>query len=255
MNYKPFFSIILATYNRAYCIENAINSVLAQSFRDWELIIVDDGSSDNTEEVLKKYLIDKRIKYIKLTENSGVNIARNRAIKEAKGEYSLILDSDNELKNGILKEYKFYIKKEKSEYIKFLCENQNGKITVKNPNFYGTLGYKDFLKEKLQGEYQTLIKTDLLKQIPFFEDINGGEGITWKLIAKKTKKVLFVPKIAVIYNDIGNDRLSIKNYDRLYKVFKKDLEILGKDYLRYAPEILFKNFFKLIIYGILKKIK
>ena len=66
---KPFFSIVMATYNRAYCIENAINSVLKQDFKDWELIIVDDGSTDNTEEVVKKYLDDKRIKYIKLKKN------------------------------------------------------------------------------------------------------------------------------------------------------------------------------------------
>jgi len=255
MDYKPFFSIVMATYNRAYCIEKAINSVLNQSFKDWELIIVDDGSSDNTEEVVKKYLADKRIKYIKLSKNSGVNVARNRAIKEAKGEYLLILDSDNELKEEILNKYKFFIEREKSEYMKFLCENQHGKITVKNPNFYGVVNYKDFLKEKLKGEYQTLIKTNLLKQELFFEDINGGEGITWKLIAKKTKQVLFIPEIGLIYNDSGNDRLSIKNYNRLYKIFKKDLKVLGKDYLKYAPEILFKNFFKLIIYGILKKIK
>ena len=83
---NPFFSIIMATYNRGHCISRAIDSVLAQSFKEWELIIVDDGSSDNTEEIVKKYN-DKRIKYIKLSKNSGVNVARNRGYKEAKGEY------------------------------------------------------------------------------------------------------------------------------------------------------------------------
>ena len=91
---NPFFSIIMATYNRGYCISRAIDSVLAQSFKEWELIIVDDGSSDNTEEIVKKYN-DKRIKYIKLSKNSGVNVARNRGYKEAKGEWCFILDSDN----------------------------------------------------------------------------------------------------------------------------------------------------------------
>ena len=255
MGYKPFFSIVMATYNRAYCIEKAINSVLNQSFKDWELIIVDDGSTDNTEEIIKKYLSNKKIKYIKLKKNSGVNVARNRAIKEVKGEYCLILDSDNELKSNILEKYTNYIKKENFPYMKFICENQNSKSTVANPNFYGFVSFKDFLSEKLKGEYQTLIKTDLLKNNLFFEDIQGGEGIVWKLMVKKTKKVLFIPEVAIIYNDENSDRLSIKNYNRLYKVFKKDLEVLGKDYLIYTPLMFFQNFSKLVIYGILKNFK
>lgn len=255
MDYKPFFSIILATYNRAYCIDRAIESVLNQSFQDLELIIVDDGSTDNTEEEVKKYLKDKRIKYIKLEKNSGVNVARNRAIKESKGEYLCILDSDNELKSDILNKYKFYIEKEKFPYMKFICQNQNGKFTVENPNFYGYINYKDFLVEKLKGEYQTLVKADLLKSNLFFEDIQGGEGIVWKLIAKNTKKILFIPEVAIIYDDSNEDRLSIKNYNRLYKVFKKDLEVLGIDYLKYSPFMFFKNFSKFIIYGVLKNFK
>ena len=245
---KPFFSIILATYNRAYCIENAINSVINQSFNNWELIIVDDGSTDNTEKVVKKYLKDKRIKYIKLERNSGVNIARNSAIKESKGEYIVILDSDNEFKENILETYVKYIKKENFPYMKFICQNQSGKYTVKNPSFYGYLDFKGFLGEKLKGEYQTLVKADLLKRHLFFEDINGGEGIVWKLIAKDTKRVLFIPEVSMIYNDSNDDRLSIKNYNRLYKVFKKDLEVLWKDYLKYAKLMLIKNIIKFIIY-------
>ena len=167
--YKPFFSIVLATYNRAYCIEKAIDSVLNQSIKDWELIIVDDGSSDNTDEVVKKYLNDERIKYIKLEKNSGVNVARNRAIKESRGEYIVILDSDNEFKENALKIYMEYAKREKFPYIKFICQNQEGKYTVKNPSFYGYLDFKDFLDEKLEGEYQTLVHSKLLKKHLFLK--------------------------------------------------------------------------------------
>jgi glycosyltransferase involved in cell wall biosynthesis len=251
---NPFFSIVTATYNRAYCIDKAIKSVLKQNFKNWELIIVDDGSTDNTDEVVSKFLNDKRIKYIKLEKNSGVNVARNRAIKESKGEYFILLDSDNELNNDILNIFKKYIDTYNFPYMKFLCQNQDGKYTVDNPYFKGYVEFKDFLEEKLKGEYQTLIKSKLLKTHLFFEDINGGEGIIWKLIAKETQKVLFLPEVSLIYYDNNEDRLSNrgKNYQRLYKVFKKDLEVLGKDYT-----LLFflKNYLKMSIYFILSKLK
>lgn len=253
---KPFFSIITATYNRAYCLEKPINSVLNQEFQDWELIIVDDGSIDNTDEVVEKYLKDDRIKYIKLEKNSGVNVARNRGIGISKGEYIVLLDSDNEFYPNVFNKYKETIEKYSFPYMKFLCQNQDGISTVVNNNFSGYISYSDFLDEKLSGEYQTLVETNLLKKHLFCEDINGGEGITWKCIAKETSKVLFIPEVAIIYHDDGDDRLSIrsKNHFRLSQVFKKDLLLLWKEYLAYAKFRLVKNIVKYFIYIILSKI-
>ena len=87
------FSVIIPTFNRAYCLERAIDSVLNQSFKDFELIIVDDGSTDDTVEVLKKY--QNKISYIK-TKNLGVSHARNVGIKKSRGEWIALLDSDDE---------------------------------------------------------------------------------------------------------------------------------------------------------------
>jgi glycosyltransferase involved in cell wall biosynthesis len=90
-----FFSIILPTYNRAHRIEKAIKSILEQSFSDWELIIVDDASIDDTEGVIQPYLSDSRIRYIKNESNQERCVSRNTGIQNAKGEYICFLDSDD----------------------------------------------------------------------------------------------------------------------------------------------------------------
>ena len=88
-------SIIMPSYNTASFIAESIQSVLAQSYKDWELIIVDDCSPDNTDDVVKPYLSDERIKYLKNEKNSGAAVSRNRALREAKGKWIAFLDSDD----------------------------------------------------------------------------------------------------------------------------------------------------------------
>lgn len=88
-------SIIMPSYNTAEYIAESIQSVFAQSYKDWELLIVDDCSTDNTDEVVKPYLADERIKYLKNEKNSGAAVSRNRALREAKGKWIAFLDSDD----------------------------------------------------------------------------------------------------------------------------------------------------------------
>lgn len=88
-------SIIMPSYNTGRFIKETIESVLAQSYPTWELIIVDDCSTDNTDEVVNQYLADKRIRYIKNDTNSGAAVSRNRALREAKGKWIAFLDSDD----------------------------------------------------------------------------------------------------------------------------------------------------------------
>jgi len=90
----PIVSVILPTYNREKTLPRAIDSVLKQTFQSWELLIWDDGSTDNTHEVVSGYS-DSRIKYF-FSENRGVTYARNRAIAVAHGKYQAFLDSDDE---------------------------------------------------------------------------------------------------------------------------------------------------------------
>ena len=88
-------SIIMPSYNTGRFIKETIESVLAQSYPAWELIIVDDCSTDDTDDVVSKYLADKRIHYIKNDTNSGAAVSRNRALREAKGKWIAFLDSDD----------------------------------------------------------------------------------------------------------------------------------------------------------------
>ncbi len=91
---NPLVSVVIPTYNRANIIDKAIDSVLNQTYKNLEVVVVDDGSTDNTEEVIRSY-DDPRVRYIPLEENQGANVARNTGIKEAKGEFIAFQDSDN----------------------------------------------------------------------------------------------------------------------------------------------------------------
>ena len=88
-------SIIMPSYNTAKFISETIMSVLAQTYPNWELIIVDDCSTDDTDAVIRPYLADDRIRYIKNEKNSGAAVSRNRALREAKGKWIAFLDSDD----------------------------------------------------------------------------------------------------------------------------------------------------------------
>jgi glycosyltransferase involved in cell wall biosynthesis len=90
---KPIFSVIIPTYNRAYVLWRAIESVLGQTEQKWELIVVDDGSRDCTGRLLEEFR-DERIRLLKI-EHQGASAARNRGLEIAQGEFIAYLDSDN----------------------------------------------------------------------------------------------------------------------------------------------------------------
>ena len=88
-------SIIMPSYNTGKYIVSSIKSVLAQTYQNWELLIVDDCSTDNTDDLVKQLLQDSRIHYLKNEKNSGAAVSRNRALKEARGRWIAFLDSDD----------------------------------------------------------------------------------------------------------------------------------------------------------------
>lgn len=88
-------SIIMPSYNTARFISESIASVRSQTYSNWELIIVDDCSADHTDDVVRPFLSDNRIKYLKNEKNSGAAVSRNYALREAKGRWIAFLDSDD----------------------------------------------------------------------------------------------------------------------------------------------------------------
>lgn len=111
-----FCSVIIPTFNRASFLKEAIDSVLAQKFKDFELIVVDDGSTDKTQEILKPYLEKNLLKYL-IQKNSGVAGARNAGIKAAQSDWLVFLDSDD-----------LWLSDKLLEQIQFLKENPALKI-------------------------------------------------------------------------------------------------------------------------------
>src|SRR5699024_4081686 len=92
--FNPLVSVILPVYNAEDYISDAIQSVLNQTYTDWELIVVDDGSTDQTKKVINPFLEDDRIRYF-YQENGGQGSARNKGIERAKGIYLALLDADD----------------------------------------------------------------------------------------------------------------------------------------------------------------
>lgn len=141
-------SITIPTYNRSHLISRAIESIKNQTFKNWELFIVDDGSTDNTEEVIAPFLEDNRIQFIK-KENSGAAHSRNVGVEKAQGEYITFLDSDDEAKPDWLEKIIAVINKNSPAMVCCGCEivDHEGNLLTINlpeskPAFFGDQDYK-----------------------------------------------------------------------------------------------------------------
>ena len=122
-NQQPFFSIIIPTYNRAHLIAKTINSVLAQTFTDFEIIVVDNKSTDNTVEVLQPYVSNHGIHLIVQDKNYERARSRNKGFEEARGKFVTLLDSDDILYPGCLQDaHQFHLAKPEAKF--FHCSYQ-----------------------------------------------------------------------------------------------------------------------------------
>lgn len=165
-------SIITPTYNRAHLLPRMIKSVIAQSSQDWELIIMDDGSTDDTEAVVKSYN-DSRIKYF-FTENSGAADKRNKGSELAKSDYIILLDSDDEVKSNWIAKFE----KEIRNGAQVVCcgmekYNESGKLLVKKLPFKYSSLYQNIEGYFLSGTF--LLKRDLFISILGY-DIHLASG-------------------------------------------------------------------------------
>jgi glycosyltransferase involved in cell wall biosynthesis len=187
-------SIILPTYNRAQFLPRAIKSILNQTYSNWELIIIDDGSTDNTEYIVKKFLKDKRIKYFKEKKNLGGSEARNIGIKKSTGNYITFLDSDDEyLKNKIEEQLTFFNKSDNKNLGVVTCgrlDYKNDKIQSKfiprkKKNYYKSLLSKE--KGIGAGTPFLMVKTDIIKKNNIFFDKNMPAMQDWDFLIRICK--------------------------------------------------------------------
>lgn len=258
-NTIPFFSIITPTYNRSQSISKAIDSVLVQDFSDWEYIIVDDGSTDDTAQIVEKYAADdERIKYFPLPKNQGVSTARNEGMKIAKGKYMLFLDSDDGYELGAFSlMHKFLCKDNEIDMVIFPIEsiNENTDFTkLPNEENYRVLEQKEIRGKFLPGllgvcshEKDHIYRPVVInKCIPknILTDNNiffDTEKVTWedgevfiKLVDKCKKIVAIDDPLMGDRTMVVDDHLSMKYYPEGMKntldEYKWYLNYFGKEF-------------------------
>ncbi|MBR2436339.1 MAG: glycosyltransferase family 2 protein [Alistipes sp.] len=223
----PQVSIITPTYNCARFIEETIKSVQAQTFTDWEMIISDDCSTDNTQEVIAPYLAsDSRIKYICNDKNSGAAITRNNALRIASGRWIAFLDSDD-----------LWLPKKLEKQISFMIENginfsytnyseidENGNplgIVVTGPRKISKFGMYAYcwpgcLTVMYDSQYVGLIQIDDIKK--------NNDYALWLKVIKRADCYLLKDNLAKYRRRAGS--ISNHSYSSLikwhYRLFKEN---------------------------------
>lgn len=170
------FSIILPTYNRANLISKAIRSVVYQTYQNWELIVVDDGSTDNTKKVVEEFVrADNRIIYLS-QKNKERSAARNNGIKSAVGEFICFLDSDDLYYKTHLEEFKKFITESKFQKGLYFSGLSYGKYCNEKEEY--NLSYSnniEFVLINTIGTPRACISKELLKENLFNENIRISE--------------------------------------------------------------------------------
>jgi len=245
------FSIIIPTYNRANQVRIAINSVLNQKYKRFELIIVDDGSTDHTKEIVAEFN-DSRIAYYK-KENEERNIARNFGIKKAKGDYISFLDSDDELYPNHLKSaHTFISNKQYPNVIHLNFElKKNDKIS---PSYITTNRVndinKELIKENILSCNSIFISRDTLCELKFLDSENaivGEDHFLWLKLAARYKihHSKEVTNVVIEHgerslNNINPDKLMIGAEEIVYTL-KQDNTFLK--YYGWRAQKMFANYY------------
>ena len=201
---QPRFSVVMPTYNRAFCIGCAIDSLLRQTYQNFELVIADDGSTDGTEKLVRerygKELESGRIKYHHIS-NRGVCKARNYALGHVTGDWIAYLDSDNEMCDYFLEEFAREIichPDARNFYAKLICRSSKKKV-----------GHAFDLDSLIKANYIDLgvyvHHRSLLDEVGAFDE-NMTRLVDWDLIVRQAKasEPLFIDDIVLIYSDDGD---------------------------------------------------
>lgn len=208
---QPLISIIVPCYNQAQYLPEALDSVLAQTYPNWECVIVNDGSPDNTDEVACRYCdMDKRFKYLKQI-NSGVSMARNNGIKLSHGEYILPLDGDDMIAPT-------YCEKAIYHFLQF----PETKLVYCKAEFFGDNKEPWNLPEYRYDEFiwsNCIFNSAFYKRVDYDKTIGynpnmvkGGEDKDfWLSLIKKDDIIFQIDECLFFYRSHGVSRMSSSN--------------------------------------------
>ena len=202
----PFFSIIISTYNRADLVVETIESVLEQQFQDFEIVLIDDGSTDQTKEVIRqKYGSNEKVKYY-WQENAERGVARNHGLRKAAGKYAIIFDSDDLMLPDCLAVFKKYI--DSNQGINFLAAKfkffLDGK-TYRSPIHDLKEGWYDgemYLKGQVTG-IMICLRKDKEGLRYFVEDRAYATLEDWIFLVQNllNEKIYLIDKVTMLVND------------------------------------------------------
>jgi glycosyltransferase involved in cell wall biosynthesis len=229
----PFFSVVITVYNKGEFIKNTLTSVLNQSFQDFEVIVVNDGSTDESKNIIESFN-DKRIQLI-TTKNQGVSAARNTGIEIANAGYIGLLDGDDLWDKDFLKFIKEAITEfpDISVFSTALAHRYRDKVIPATYNFKQTKinGIHNFFKSSLDHTILTsssiVFNKIILEKTGYFDtSIESGEDTDFWIRIGMYYKIVFINKILAHYNfvpeSISNTVFSVKNKPKYDKYFKEE---------------------------------
>jgi len=241
---EPSVAIIIPTYNRPALVQKAVESVLAQSPRPQEVIVVDDGSTDGTPEILARFRGE--ITVLKHSGNRGALAAKNTGLSSARSDWLGILDSDDELLPGALERLLEAIRTSPSSVgtvIGNCVQVPGGDFTGKGVNRDTVLGYEDFLSGRVRGEFWGLFRREVLGGRRFDERLRGGfESTLWFELYKQAL-VYYVHHPVRLYRRGSSGQLTdtknvLQDARRVAFSYRVYLQLYGADLQRIAPDRL-----------------
>ena len=207
-------SIVVPIYNGEKNLHNCLESIISQSFYDWEMILVDDGSKDNSYSICQSYANrDKRIKVI-AQENAGVSAARNVGLQNSSGEYIVFVDSDDSLQGDALKEMLDIMKKSGADIVicgyKYISKNRVVYKCAKRESILGSKEIGDFIQRDylewlVAAPWGKLYRKSILPQSGFDETISLGEDLKFNVQCFCNSEHIEILDVALyMYNDTSN---------------------------------------------------
>lgn len=249
---EDLVSIIMPTYNCEKFIESSIKSVIDQTYQNWELIIVDDCSTDSTKKIVKKYMDKyKNILYKLLLKNSGAAVARNTGIKMAKGKYIAFLDSDDLWNRNKLKEQVSFMKENNYlfTYTNYIEMDESGKlngIKVSGPKVITQRGMFNYC---WPGCLTVMYNAEKVGAIQIEDIKKNNDYAMWLKICKKANCYLLNKDLAMYRKRNGS--ISNHCYITLLKWHYK----LYREIEHQSIICSLFNTYRNVIFGIIKKIK